>query len=109
MATGRRPFSGDTSISVISSIVKDTPKPVTALNVRLPHELARIIRHALTKDPERRYQTAKDLRNDLEELKRSLDDKGRPFRVEDNRAVASGADGVESFLSQGGQAEHKNA
>ncbi|MGH9387457.1 MAG: protein kinase domain-containing protein [Vicinamibacterales bacterium] len=73
MATGRRPFTGDTSISVISSIVKDTPKPVTELNVELPHEIGRIIRHALTKDPERRYQTAKDLRNDLEELKRSLD------------------------------------
>jgi Tol biopolymer transport system component len=73
MATGRRPFTGDTSISVISAIVKDTPTPVTELNIELPHELGRIIRHALTKDPERRYQTAKDLRNDLEELKRSLD------------------------------------
>src|SRR5262245_34258798 len=71
MATGRRPFTGDTSISIISSIVKDTPTPVTELNVELPHELGRIVRHALTKDPERRYQTAKDLRNDLEDLKRA--------------------------------------
>jgi Tol biopolymer transport system component len=73
MATGRRPFTGDTNISVISSIVKDTPKSVTELNPALPREFGRIIRRALTKDLERRYQTAKDLRNDLEEFKTSLD------------------------------------
>jgi eukaryotic-like serine/threonine-protein kinase len=73
MATGRRPFTGDTSISIISSIVKDTPRSVTELNPAMPRDLGRIIRRALTKDLERRYQTAKDLRNDLEELKASLD------------------------------------
>jgi serine/threonine protein kinase len=73
LATGQRPFTGDTSISIISSIVKDTPKSVTELNAALPRELGRIVRRALIKDPERRYQTAKDLRNDLEELKASLD------------------------------------
>ncbi len=73
MATGQRPFTGDTSISIISSIVKDTPKSVTELNPALPRDLGRIIRRALSKDLERRYQTAKDLRNDLEELKASLD------------------------------------
>jgi serine/threonine protein kinase len=65
MATGQRPFSGDTSISIISSIVKDTPTPITDLNPSLPRDLARIVRHALAKDPERRYQTAKDLRRTL--------------------------------------------
>ena len=73
MATGQRPFTGDTSISIISSILKDTPKSVTELNPALPRDLGRIVRRALAKDPERRYQTAKDLRNDLEELKASLD------------------------------------
>jgi Tol biopolymer transport system component len=73
MATGRRPFTGDTSISIISSIVKDTPVSVTDINPALPRDLGRIIRRALSKDVERRYQTAKDLRNDLEELKASLD------------------------------------
>jgi Tol biopolymer transport system component len=73
MATGQRPFTGDTSISIISSIVKDTPKSVTELNPALPRDLGRIVRRALTKDVDRRYQTAKDVRNDLEELKASLD------------------------------------
>jgi Tol biopolymer transport system component len=73
MATGQRPFAGDTNISIISSIIKDTPKSVTDLKPALPRDLARIVRRALLKDPERRYQTAKDLRSDLEELKVALD------------------------------------
>ncbi len=72
MATGLRPFAGDTQLSVLSSILKDTPKSVTDINPAIPPELGRIIRRALAKDPERRYQTAKDLRNDLEDLKASL-------------------------------------
>ncbi|HWV94693.1 MAG TPA: protein kinase, partial [Vicinamibacterales bacterium] len=72
MVTGQRPFAGDTNLSILSSILKDTPKSVTDINPAVPPELGRIIRRALAKDPERRYQTAKDLRNDLEDLKASL-------------------------------------
>jgi serine/threonine protein kinase len=73
MATGERPFKGDTNVTVLSSILKDTPPPVTGLNGTLPSELGRIIRHCLVKDPARRYQTAADLRNELAELKQDLD------------------------------------
>ena len=72
MATGHRPFTGDTNLSILSSILKDTPRSVTDINPALPRDLGRIIRRALAKDPERRYQSAKDLRNDLEDLKESL-------------------------------------
>ncbi len=73
MATGERPFQGDTTISVISSIVKDTPRSVTEVNPALPRDIGRIIRRALVKDPDHRYQTVRDLGNDLEDLKRDLD------------------------------------
>ena len=73
MATGERPFKGDTNVSIISSILKDNPPSVTDLNPRLPADLARIIRRCLAKDPGRRYQTATDLRNDLEDLKQEVD------------------------------------
>jgi Tol biopolymer transport system component/predicted Ser/Thr protein kinase len=69
MATGERPFQGDTNVSIISSIIKDTPKPVTGINPALPADFGRIVRRCLAKDPSRRYQTAADLRNELEELK----------------------------------------
>jgi len=73
MATGEKPFKGDTNVSVISSILKDNPSSITDLNPALPAGLSRVIRRSLAKDPSRRYQTATDLRNDLEELKQEVD------------------------------------
>jgi Tol biopolymer transport system component len=72
MATGERPFKGDTQVSLLSSIIKDTPASVTDLRNELPRDLARIVRRCLNKDPEDRYQSAKDLRNDLRALKEDL-------------------------------------
>jgi dipeptidyl aminopeptidase/acylaminoacyl peptidase len=72
MATGERPFKGDTQMSVLSAIIKDTPASVSDVKRELPRELARIIKHCLFKDPEDRYPTAKDLRNDLRALKEDL-------------------------------------
>ncbi len=73
MATGERPFKGDTAASLLSSILKDTPASATKVNPYLPRELARILRHCLVKDPDHRYQTAKDVRNEIEELKQEVE------------------------------------
>jgi Tol biopolymer transport system component len=73
MATGQRPFQGDTSLSVLSAVLKDQPKLATDLNPRVPSAFARVLKICLHKDPERRYQSAKDLRNELQTLKEELD------------------------------------
>jgi eukaryotic-like serine/threonine-protein kinase len=72
IATGQKPFTGDSNVAVLSSILKDTPHPLTDLKPSLPAELGRIIRRCLMKDPARRYQTAADLRNELEDLQQDL-------------------------------------
>jgi serine/threonine protein kinase/TolB-like protein/tetratricopeptide (TPR) repeat protein len=72
MATGRRPFDGDSKISILSSLIKDAPVPATELNRALPRHLGRIIRHCLEKDPERRYQSALDVRNELQSLREEI-------------------------------------
>ena len=72
MATGSRPFAGKTWGDLASSILRDKPPSVTTLNVYLPRHLGRIIRHCLEKEPQRRFQTALDLRNELEELQREM-------------------------------------
>jgi Tol biopolymer transport system component len=72
MASGERPFSGESVVSVLSSILRDVPRPLTELNPRLPREFTRIVRRCLAKDPDERYQSAKDLRLDLEELRLDL-------------------------------------
>ena len=71
LVTGRRPFVGESSVAILSSILKDTPPSITALRPTLRPDLGRIVGRAMNKDVERRYQTAKDVRNELEELKAS--------------------------------------
>jgi serine/threonine-protein kinase len=73
MATGRRPFGGNTSAETISSILRDIPRPVTEARRDAPRHLARIIDHCLKKDPEERLQSAKDVRNELRELRKEAD------------------------------------
>ena len=69
MATGRYPFSGDTNADLISSILREVPSSVTAVKGTLPNHLGRIIRHCLEKDPRQRYQSALDVRNELQGLR----------------------------------------
>jgi TolB-like protein/Flp pilus assembly protein TadD len=72
MATGTRPFRGATTLDVLSSVLRDEPASATDLRPDLPPGLSRILRRCLTKDPERRVQSAKDVRNDLEDLREEL-------------------------------------
>jgi len=69
MATGGRPFTGDSPVSLMSSILRDSPPDVDLQREELPHHLSRIVGRCLAKDPEDRYQRAKDLAKDLEELR----------------------------------------
>ncbi|MDH3404399.1 MAG: tetratricopeptide repeat-containing serine/threonine-protein kinase [Acidobacteriota bacterium] len=69
LATGERPFRGASAADVISSILRDSPPPVDQLRPELPRELGRVIQRCLHKDPERRYESAKGLRNALEDLR----------------------------------------
>ena len=72
MVTGRRPFRGDTKISILAAILREEPKaPATLVN--LPPELERIILRCLRKNPVRRVQTMADLRVALEELLEDVD------------------------------------
>jgi serine/threonine-protein kinase len=73
MATGQRPFQGLSSPSVMSAILRDIPKSVSEVRDELPLPLARIIERCLEKDRDRRYQSAADVRLDLEALRRDLD------------------------------------
>jgi len=69
MATGQRAFSAETTVSTITCILRDEPKPTSGDVAGVSPELERVIARCLRKDPERRFQTATDVRNALEELR----------------------------------------
>jgi TolB-like protein len=69
MLTGERPFQGASSVDMISSILRDTPPAVTDRRGDLPQHLARILRRCLEKEPRDRYQTSRDVYNELRDLR----------------------------------------
>jgi serine/threonine protein kinase/outer membrane protein assembly factor BamD (BamD/ComL family) len=73
MATGRRPFVAPTAPETLSAIATSAPPAPSAINPHVPADLDRIIAKALEKKPALRYQTASDVRTDLQRLKRDLE------------------------------------
>ncbi len=65
MVTGRRAFEGESSASIIAAILRAEPPRVSALNPQVPAVLERAIARCLAKDPEMRWQSARDLQLEL--------------------------------------------
>ncbi len=80
MATGQRTFSGNTSAVIFDAILNREPRAPMELNPEIPLELELIIAKALEKDRQLRYQTAADMRVDLQRVKRERESGQRPFR-----------------------------
>jgi serine/threonine protein kinase/Tol biopolymer transport system component len=73
MVAGRVPFAGETTSDVIVAVLDREPPPLPGGPHEAPLELQRILRKALRKDKEERYQTVKDLLVDLRALKQEVD------------------------------------
>ena len=67
MFTGQRAFPGQTQLSVASAIVEKEPAPI-AIELKTPPGLNHALRRCLAKDPEERWQTARDLKHELQWL-----------------------------------------
>lgn len=65
MLSGRRAFQGDSTLAVLGAVLREEPPPVSGV----PHELERILRLCLRKDPARRFQNIGDIKLQLEEMK----------------------------------------
>jgi len=68
MATGKRPFPEPGTPLLINAILNSDPVPTSQINKKVPRNLDQVVLKALQKDPTRRYQTAFELRSDLERI-----------------------------------------
>jgi serine/threonine-protein kinase len=72
MLTGRAPFIGDSPVAIAYMHVKEDPVPPSRLNPDVPPTLDAVVLKAMAKNPANRYETAEELRADLERARRGL-------------------------------------
>ena len=77
MATGQQPFTGDTALALHDAILKISPVPPRQLNPVLPPKLEATISRALEKDRQKRFQSALEMRAEIETLQKQTEPKPR--------------------------------
>jgi serine/threonine protein kinase/tetratricopeptide (TPR) repeat protein len=72
MVTGRRPFEGETPLSVAHKQKYEAPLDPRKLNAQVPDDLSRVILRCLEKDKEERYHTSSEIVSDLDKIEKGL-------------------------------------
>lgn len=73
MVTGRLPFPGDYEQAIVYRIIHEEPEAITSLRSDVPMELERIVKKAIAKNPEERFQNTGDILVDLKSLRKGLE------------------------------------
>lgn len=81
MLTGRRPFEGNSQASLIAAIIERDPPSMTTISPLTPPGVVRLITKCLEKDPDRRWQSARDLGDEIRWLSQSGSQAGVPAPV----------------------------
>lgn len=90
MCTGRLPFEANTTTGVLSSILQTAPQPIRRFMPDAPEELEWIVNKLLAKEPDERYQTARELLSDLKRLKHRLEVGAENLRQNNSGALRHG-------------------
>ena len=115
LASGRRPFEGDSAAGLMSSILRDTPSSVSGLRAGIPASVERVIERCLAKAPAERYQTSAEVRDAVESAKRERESGGLAEAEDAEKSIAvlaftnMSADPENEFFSDGISEEIINA
>ncbi|NIS15619.1 MAG: protein kinase [candidate division Zixibacteria bacterium] len=85
MATGQKPFEGKSQATMIAAIMERDPRPISEIKPMLPPAINRLVKKCLAKDPDDRWQSAKDLCDELKWIQQSGSRAGIPARVASRR------------------------
>jgi serine/threonine protein kinase len=115
MATGQRPFQGNSSAELVSSILRDTPRPLSELRSDLPAWLAQVIGRCLEKSAADRLPSAQDVSDGLRgagaeasSIPAAMVQDSRPANAADSGAARAGEGfwvAVLQFKYTGGKAD----
>jgi len=101
LATGHVPFKGKTRVETITAILRDTPRPVSEARHDAPRHLGRIIEHCLQKDRDARFQSARDVGNELRALHKEVESGAATARRGAGRTLWLGLAGVVVLVAAG--------
>src|SRR6266852_693637 len=88
MATGRRAFSGKSHASIVAAILASEPQPISAVQPMSPPALDRVVKGCLAKDPDERWQTAHDVKLQLQWIAEGGSQAGIPAPVSKRRRLS---------------------
>jgi serine/threonine protein kinase len=97
MITGRQAFSGNTAAVIFHAILDKNPASISRFNRGASCALDRLIRKALKKDRDVRYQSAAEMRSDLERMKRDINSRGISAPLAELQRQPRARKGVESL------------
>jgi hypothetical protein len=87
MITGKRAFEGQSQASLIAAVIERTPPPISEVKPMAPPGLVRLVKKCLEKDPDLRWQSARDLADELRWIAQSGSQAGVPAPVSSRRKL----------------------
>jgi serine/threonine protein kinase/tetratricopeptide (TPR) repeat protein len=99
LATGRMPFTGGSPTEIIDHILHEVPQPPSRYDAQIPTAFDAVVAHALEKTPSFRYQSAREMQEDLRGIAREMDGAPRGTTSRIAASLPQGGNGVENSVA----------
>ncbi|HEY7573638.1 MAG TPA: serine/threonine-protein kinase, partial [Thermoanaerobaculia bacterium] len=97
LATGQRAFRRDTSAETLAAIIREEPRPIAAQNAGIPAPFRWIVERCLSKEPDGRYASTRDLARDLAMVREHLSELGSGETARSDAAASAGGLALPTF------------